>query len=929
MAWQMGCGGKGQQMKGGMKGGGMQGMQGMAPAGGCMGKGGGAFSSPMQSGVPQMRPPAPGMVGGVRPNFGAPQVGQPGKGGAAAAAGPQPIVVSGCQNLTVANIIKGSYSPTGANHGKPVYKKDVVPGGVSVLIYFWDERDGPNFSGWWFGPKVGGDQVWAYNGKKAATAPPPNAWKVPWDGEVDPQLTLTYKQAGAVAPGGMAGMRPGMVGGPGAMGGQDPAAQGREAERKRMQEEAKKRQSEREQEQLKKQAELKKKREDEEQRRKEQAAALAVRKAIQKVRTATPENYDDLRAQLEEAQASNLEAMGSQAEKVSSEAEGALQQAQNRIDEVHQKRVEDDKKKVEAEKDKKEEEDKVVNFVKEATEKANAAQEKIKEAEEMAQKLEDLSTPGASPDSMVASAESTEKSIEATKEATVATRTSIMEMQKDMGDCEAFRKVKREIVDLTSKLASGLRNLEKLVSVVKSTREKAGRKANALKKEGERKANFVKYDKDKDGKLSQKEIEAYSKAAIDFQLTPDVLDKIMKSLEPVTFAKFRSLHQKVSIAKSEVLARTQRAEEEAKAKVIQEQRQAIQAVLDAVAELHKTVEATATEAEVKARPLVRDGELAADAIKELADALEVLVQSAEEGLSLASAKLKEAKDQCEANETLKGYDQKEAARCEQRETRTRSRVAKVNAAVKLAREKAMRKAFAEIDQKRTDCVTAIRAKMTEEAKTGEQCFEGINGGKPVAKDTFEAFLKGLAGLELGEGQAQKLFEHIASDATEISKARFLELVRLYYKCVKATVLSDEISIKGKTVRRLEVGEVLEALEGPAKEEGAGVQRIKCQAVQDDAIGWVTLAGNQGTPFLEPGGNFYTCVKETLLTDGLSVQDSKTVRRIAKGEVIEVLEFQKKDASADVKRIKGKAKLDGASGWITVSSNAGTSFLEPC
>ncbi|CAE8584073.1 unnamed protein product [Polarella glacialis] len=155
------------------------------------------------------------------------------------------------------------------------------------------------------------------------------------------------------------------------------------------------------------------------------------------------------------------------------------------------------------------------------------------------------------------------------------------------------------------------------------------------------------------------------------------------------------------------------------------------------------------------------------------------------------------------------------------------------------------------------------------------------------------------------------------------------LVRLYYKCVKATVLSDEISIKGKTVRRLEVGEVLEALEGPAKEEGAGVQRIKCQAVQDDAIGWVTLAGNQGTPFLEPGGNFYTCVKETLLTDGLSVQDSKTVRRIAKGEVIEVLEFQKKDASADVKRIKGKAKLDGASGWITVSSNAGTSFLEPC
>ena len=31
-----------------------------------------------------------------------------------------------------------------------------------MLIYYWDERDGPNFTGWWFGPKVGGDQVWSH-----------------------------------------------------------------------------------------------------------------------------------------------------------------------------------------------------------------------------------------------------------------------------------------------------------------------------------------------------------------------------------------------------------------------------------------------------------------------------------------------------------------------------------------------------------------------------------------------------------------------------------------------------------------------------------------------------------------------------------------------------------------------------------------------
>ena len=33
-----------------------------------------------------------------------------------------------------------------------------------VLLYFWDDRDGSDFSGWWFGPKVGGDQAPAPRG---------------------------------------------------------------------------------------------------------------------------------------------------------------------------------------------------------------------------------------------------------------------------------------------------------------------------------------------------------------------------------------------------------------------------------------------------------------------------------------------------------------------------------------------------------------------------------------------------------------------------------------------------------------------------------------------------------------------------------------------------------------------------------------------
>merc|ERR1711972_299736 len=150
-----------------------------------------------------------------------------------------------------------------------------------------------------------------------------------------------------------------------------------------------------------------------------------------------------------------------------------------------------------------------------------------------------------------------------------------------------------------------------------------------------------------------------------------------------------------------------------------------------------------------------------------------------------------------------------------------------------------------------------------------------------------------------------------------SESHFLELTRMFYKCVKGTVMSESLAITSTSLRKLEVGDVLEAVEGPAKEEEVGVQRMKCKAVSDNTIGWVTLAGNQGTAFLAPGGNMYSCVKDTVLTDGLSVSDSKTVRRISKGEVLEVLEFGKRDDSVGVQRVRARAKQDGATGWITV------------
>jgi len=854
--------------------------------------------------------------------------------------------VSGCGNPTVSNIIKGAYTAQGTNHGKPVYKKEGPPGGVNVLVYFWDERDGPSFSGWWFGPKVGGDQVWAYHGDGAAALPPASGWRVPWDGPVDQALQLT-------AAGGPSTRRPNDAPPPS----QPPARAPRqddedgrrrdierqraaleqqrrdEEQRRRREMEERRRQKEREEEQARKQAELKKRREEEEIKQREQAAALAVRKVIQKVRVATPETYDKLRCDLEEAQASHLDALGSQAEKVSQEAEQALQQAQKRIDEINERRIEDERRRLEEERRQKEEAALVERLVKEMAEEVQKAEGRVSEVQESSKGA--CEDEGASPESMVAKAEAAEKAIEVVREVLESASKSLVTRQEQMGENEAARKVKREVGELHGRVASGRRALDKLTASVKQTREKAARKAAALKKEQDRMEQFKKHDGDKDGKLSRMEVMAFSRAVHDFELPEETLNKIMRILEPVMFEKFLSLHQKVAIAKSEVQARERRKEEEQRRKALEEKRLAVRKVVDEAAELLTAAEATVGQAEDKTQQLAppRDAGLAAEAMREAAAAGEALAGRADAELTKAMERMEEVEAACAATPELGDLTGgRGAAGLRQRHQRAKGRAEKVEQTVKAAYERAVRKAYAEVEQRRSEAVKAIWERMGEQGKNGEQLFADIGGGSAVSRETFITFLKGLKvqeGQDLNDQQAEQLFQHIAGDAAEIGKEKFLELIRLFYKCVKGTVLSEDVSIKSKTIRRLEVGEVLEALEGPSKEEGAGVRRVKCQCVQDDAVGWATIAGNQGTAFLEPGGNFYTCIKETVLTDGLSVQDSKTIRRIARGEVIEVLDFAKRDSSLDIKRIRGKAKQDGAVGWITVCGNQGTSYLEPC
>eukprot|EP00928_Gymnodinium_smaydae_P084977 TRINITY_DN6826_c0_g3_i1.p1 TRINITY_DN6826_c0_g3~~TRINITY_DN6826_c0_g3_i1.p1 ORF type:complete len:649 (+),score=169.64 TRINITY_DN6826_c0_g3_i1:153-2099(+) len=111
---------------------------------------------------------------------------------------PPRLRASGCSTPSIAGVIDGRFASHSTNHGRPVYKKEEKAKGMDVLIYYWDDRDDADMCGWWFGPKVGGDQVWAHHPSESST-PPEAKWHVPHDKPVDPSFTVKVGSGSSAA----------------------------------------------------------------------------------------------------------------------------------------------------------------------------------------------------------------------------------------------------------------------------------------------------------------------------------------------------------------------------------------------------------------------------------------------------------------------------------------------------------------------------------------------------------------------------------------------------------------------------------------------------------------------------------------------------------------------------------------------------------
>ncbi|CAE8721864.1 unnamed protein product [Polarella glacialis] len=242
-----------------------------------------------------------------------------------------------------------------------------------------------------------------------------------------------------------------------------------------------------------------------------------------------------------------------------------------------------------------------------------------------------------------------------------------------------------------------------------------------------------------------------------------------------------------------------------------------------------------------------------------------------------------------------------------------------------------------VDGKYALASAVLRKEISEKGLTVEKLFSEIAGkGKDrISEQAFCKHLTSVGSLVVNAEQAMLICRRIELDG--IGKRRFASFVQLYFIAMnlvmKAIAVTSEFDIsKATTLRKVDLQEVIEVLEGPLTDEKLGLTRIRGKSLLDSAEGWITVKGNQGTPFLkETEKPFYTVAgtdEVPLSADATKTAVGSTpLRSLKLGEVMELIAGPKKESFANGLRARGKASSDGAMGWFTVRDKLGKAFVE--
>jgi len=146
-----------------------------------------------------------------------------------------------------------------------------------------------------------------------------------------------------------------------------------------------------------------------------------------------------------------------------------------------------------------------------------------------------------------------------------------------------------------------------------------------------------------------------------------------------------------------------------------------------------------------------------------------------------------------------------------------------------------------VDAKLVTTAEAIRKYAAAQEKSAEELFDSLAEGEKIPEEGMVKLLSATDGPALEVEVAQLLCRSLEADG--MSKATFTKYACVYYKVLKSTTFTEDIDLGvGKAKRKGEVGEILELIEGPVKDE-KGLNRIRARSMKDTTRGWITVTGN--------------------------------------------------------------------------------------
>jgi len=278
----------------------------------------------------------------------------------------------------------------------------------------------------------------------------------------------------------------------------------------------------------------------------------------------------------------------------------------------------------------------------------------------------------------------------------------------------------------------------------------------------------------------------------------------------------------------------------------------------------------------------------APAMLERAAEVEALVKTAKDNIAMAKALTKDL-NETEVDPDIKKTLEHAVKKLEAVSVSLDSRIAQVEPKLKKFRSEARKKTAQELDELRANAFAVLRHHKAQKKLTADAFFAEVDSKKQgkIDESTFVTF---FGKCEKVEGvdtppteELKRLFVHLDDESNGfLSKESFGRIIKAYMKVVKDTVMTSVLDIKdkeSKTVTRLAIGDVVEVLQPPQKEDNVGVMRVQAKSMSDGSEGWITVQGNQDTTYLQECTGNYKVVKETILTEGFDLSAKKEEIRL--------------------------------------------------